>query len=324
MEQSSLAEADIAVLIPCYNEAATVGKVVDDFRSALPNAKMFVFDNCSTDDTAEIARRHGATVIREPRKGKGYVIEQMFGRVDADYFIMVDGDDTYPADRAAQLLEPVLADRCDMAVGARLANATDDSFRPLHVAGNQLVRRLVNHVFGAQLTDIMSGYRAFNRRVVEQLPIVSSGFEVETAMTVHLLYYGFSILEVPVHYQDRPEGSFSKLRTFHDGFRVLGTIFSLFRTVKPLTFFGLLGIFLALLSVLAGIPPVVDYFTEPEHYVHHVPLAILAAALMLLAFGNVFLGILLHSINWRLKELHNVTVRSGWRATTHLPTRQEP
>jgi len=297
----------IAVLIPCHNEEATVGKVIDDFRSALSEADIVVFDNCCTDRTAAVAREHGAEVLPEPRQGKGFVVEGMLNRVDADICVMVDGDDTYPAESARQLLAPVLSGQADMAVGARLAGAGEGSFRPLHVAGNSLIRWLINRIFGSNLTDILSGYRAFTRKVVGRIPVVSSGFEVETELTIQMLYYRLTIVEVPVAYRGRPAGSRSKLNTFRDGFRVLWKVFSLFRAFKPLTCFGALGILLFILGVLAGIPPVLDYIRE--RYVHHVPLAILATGLMLLSVGFVFMGLLLHAINWRFKELHNVLVR---------------
>ena len=297
----------IAVLIPCHNEEATVAKVVDDFRAQLPDAAVYVFDNCCTDRTAGIAAEHGAKVIREGRKGKGFVVESMFDSIDADYYVMVDGDDTYEASKVRDLLAPVMEGSADMAVGARLAEYDNRSFRPLHVAGNGLVRGLINRIFGAGLTDIMSGYRAFNRRVIRRIPVVSSGFEVETEMTIQMLYYRLKIVEVQVPYRGRPEGSFSKLSTFRDGFRVLWKIFSLFRAFKPLTFFGSAGIVLFLLAVAAGLPPIIGY--AQTGLVERFPLAILAMGLMLLSAGSVFLGILLHAVNWRFKELHNVMVR---------------
>ncbi len=300
-------EPTIAILVPCHNEAATVAKVVDDFRREIPEAVVYVFANCCTDDTAAIAAAHGAVVYNEPRKGKGFVIESMFDRVDADYYVMVDGDDTYPAANVRALLAPVIKGDADMVVGARLADYTDKSFRPLHVAGNNLVRGLINVIFGSKLTDILSGYRAFNRRAVRTIPIVSSGFEVETELTIHMLYARLKLVEVQVPYRDRPAGSVSKLRTFHDGFRVLWKLFSLVRAFKPLTFFGCVGLVFFVLGLVAGIPPVYEYATQ--HWVHRVPLAILATGLMLLSAGSVFLGLALHAINWRLKELHSVMVR---------------
>jgi hypothetical protein len=196
-----------------------------------------------------------------------------------------------------------------MTVGARLSEYDNRSFRPLHVMGNGLVRGLINRIFGARLTDIMSGYRAFNRRVVQRVPVVSSGFEVETELTIQMLYYRLKIVEVQVPYRGRPEGSFSKLNTFRDGARVLWKIFNLFRAFKPLTFFGGAGILLMLLGLLAGLPPILEYLQDPNHYIHHVPLAILATGLILLGSISAFMGILLHAINWRFKELHNVLTR---------------
>ncbi len=299
----------IAVLLPCYNEAATIGKVVNDFRHHLPEATIYVFDNCSTDDTAALAAEHGAIVIREPRQGKGFVIDSMLRRIDADVFLMADGDDTYPADHARRMLQPVLDNDADMVVGARLAEYTDTSFRPLHVLGNKLVRGLINSIFGVKLTDILSGYRAFNRNVIDCVPIVSGGFEVETEMTIHTLYYRLKLIEIQVPYGVRPEGSDSKLHTFRDGFRVMWKLFNLARAFKPLTFFGLVSVVFFILGLLAGWPSVHDYFTHPDHRVDRLPSAVLAAGLMLLAAGSVFLGLILHAMNWRFKELHNVLTR---------------
>ena len=300
---------NLSVVIPCHNEEITIGKVIDDFRRELPGAAIYVFDNCSTDATAKIAQEHGAIVFKEPRKGKGFVVDGMFARIKADFYVLVDGDDTYPAEDVHKLLEPVTVGDADMVVGARLANHTAKSFRPLHVFGNRLVCLLVNWVARSRLGDIMSGYRAFNRKVVRQIPVVSSGFEVETDITLQMLYYNLKIIEVNVPYRERCAGSQSKLRTLHDGFSVLWRIFSLLRSFKPLTFFGAIGLLLFLLGLLAGAFPIHDYFTNPGHYIHHVPLAILAAGLMLLSSGFVFLGVLLHALNWRLRELHNVFTR---------------
>lgn len=302
-------EHKIAVLIPCLNEEITIGKVIDDFRRELPSAAIYVFDNCSADATAAVAVEHGAVVIKEPRMGKGFVVDSMFGRIEADLYVMVDGDNTYPADYVHKLLEPLLAGDADMVVGARFSSYTDKSFHKFHIFGNNLVRLLVNWVGSAQLTDIMSGFRAFNRRVVERIPVVSVGFEVETEMTIQMLYHQLKIIEVPITYQPRPVGSESKLRTLRDGFRVLWKIFSLFRAFKPLTFFGGLGLLFLVLGLLAGILPIHDYLTDPNHHVRHLPLAVLATGLIILSAGFVFLGILLHSLNWRFRELHNVLTR---------------
>lgn len=297
----------IAVLIPCHDEELTIAKVIDDFSAQLPDAQIVVVDNCCADRTAEIAAGRGARVLKEPRKGKGYAIDRLFDNVQADYYVMVDGDDTYPAGEVGRLLAPVLAGDAEMVVGARLAQFDEKSFRKLHVMGNNLVRWLINRVFGAGLTDILSGYRAFSSKVVRRVPVVSAGFEVETELTVQMLYYRLTIVEVQVPYRPRPEGSVSKLHTFRDGAKVLWTIFSLFRAVKPLTFFGSVAVVLFVLGLLAGVPPIAGYIASGE--VKRFPLAILATGLMLLSAGSLFLGVLLHAINWRFKELHNVMSR---------------
>ena len=302
----------IAVLIPCYNEQPTIARVIEDFRRQLPSAVVYVFDNCSTDATAATAKEHGAVVIKEPRKGKGFVIESMFDKINADIYVTVDGDDTYPAEDVHKLIGPVLAGDADMVVGARLSNYADNSFQPMHLFGNKLIRALVNWMGNARLTDIMSGYRAFSRRVVEKIPVVSAGFEVETEMTIQMLYHRMKITEVQVFYRPRPADSISKLSLWRDGCRVLWKIFSLFRAFKPLTFFGFLGLILLLAGLLAGLAPINDYITNPDHYVRHVPLAILATGLIILSAGCFFLGILLHAINWRLRELHNIITRKQY------------
>jgi glycosyltransferase involved in cell wall biosynthesis len=300
----------IVVLIPCFNESKTIAKVINDFSIELPDAEIFVFDNCSTDGSADIAFDNKALVIKEPIQGKGFVIEKMFDVIEADIYVMVDGDDTYPADDVHKLIKPILEYDADMVVGSRLESHTKSSFRPMHLFGNRLVRNCVNLLTGAKLDDIMSGYRAFNKRVVNRIPVISTGFEIETEMTVQCLYNRIKIVEVPVSYRERPAGSESKLRTIRDGFRVLWKIFSLFISLKPLTFFGGVGVLIFILGLLAGIAPIHDYLTAPDHYVSHVPLAVLASALIILSAGSVFLGILLHAVNWRFKELHNVLTRA--------------
>jgi len=300
---------ELAILIPCHNEETTIGKVIEDFRAQLPDAAIYVFDNCCTDRTAAIAGEHKAHVIPEPRKGKGFVVESMLATVRADFYILVDGDDTYPAERVHDLLAPVVSGKADMVVGARLAQYEQESFRPLHVFGNRLVCGLINRIFRAQLTDIMSGYRAFSRKVIHRIPVVSSGFEVETELTIQMLYYRLKIAEIKVPYRGRPGGSVSKLRTLPDGLRVLWKLFSLFRNFKPLTFFGSLGILVFLLGVLAAIPPAYGYIRSGYRETTHAFLAILAPSLILLSSGLMFFGLLLHAINWRLKELHNVMIR---------------
>ena len=296
-------EAKIAVVIPCYNEEPTIGKVVDDFRRALPEAKVYVFDNGSTDRTAEVAAERGAIVQRVKLRGKGQVVARIMETVPADILLMVDGDDTYPAAEARKLLKPILADQADMVVGTRLEEHGDKAFRPLHVLGNRLVGGLINLIFRCKLTDIMSGYRAFTAEVARNVPVTAVGFEVETELTLQSLYHGYVIHEVPVPYRERPHGSESKLRTFHDGARVLWTIFNIFRSVKPLTFFGALAILAMLLGVLCGLPAIIQYFANPDHEVESFPLLFVGVGLVILSFMSASIGLLLHAMNVRLKEI---------------------
>jgi len=304
-------KAKIVILIPCLNEEITIGKVIHDFQDAIPEAKIVVFDNNSTDRTAAITRECGAEVIPESRPGKGHVVASMFRKVDADYYVIVDGDDTYSAENVQKLLEPVMKEQADMAVAVRLTEYTATSFRPLHVLGNNLVCRLVNWIFKSNLSDIMSGYRAYSRELVQSIPILSSGFEVETEMTIRILDYGFRIEEVPLPYRERPDGSVSKLRTFHDGFRVLTEIARIAKAYKPFTFFGGIGLAFILAGGISGIWVILDYLED--QYVNRVPTAILATGFMLLGFGSMGIGILLNTISYRFREnmrqLHK-TIRS--------------
>ena len=226
----------VAVLIPCYNEAVTIGKVVDDFKRVLPDADIYVYDNNSKDDTAAIAEDHGAIVRTEPRQGKGNVVRQMFREIDADYYIMVDGDDTYPAEAAPRLLEPLMNDTADMTVGDRLSNGTygEGNDRAFHGFGNNLVRWLIKVIYGYAFDDVMTGYRAFNRIFVKTMPVLSEGFQIETELSIHAVDKRFRITDVPIDYRDRPEGSYSKLSTFGDGAKVLRAIASLFKDHKRL------------------------------------------------------------------------------------------
>jgi glycosyltransferase involved in cell wall biosynthesis len=294
----------IAVLLPCYNEALTIGKVVADFRAALPEAAIYVFDNNSTDDTARVAREAGAIVRSEKRQGKGFVIASMLGSVEADYYLMADGDDTYPADRARDMLQPVIEGRADMVVGQRLSTFQDQSFRPMHLWGNRLVRDLINMIFNARLVDILSGYRAFTREVALQLPVVASGFDVETEMTLQLLFRRMVILEIPVAYGVRPEGSVSKLRTYQDGFRVIMKILGIFKAYKPMTFFGGLGLIFLALGVVCGAIVASQYLADGR--IDSVPLALLAASSVVLSFLLASVGVTLHTLNFRMLEMTNV------------------
>jgi glycosyltransferase involved in cell wall biosynthesis len=294
----------IAVVIPCYQEEKTIGKVIADFRRVLPQATIYVYDNNCTDATAEIARNAGAVVRREKRQGKGFVVATLFEQVDADILVMVDGDDTYEAESVDLLLRPILDGDADMVVASRLVTYGEKSFRNFHVTGNRLVCGIINWMFGSSISDIFSGYRAFTREAAARIPITAHGFDVETEMTLQALYRGLVIREIPAPYRARPEGSFSKLRTFADGFAVLLKLFLMLKSYKPLTFFGLCGMGLFLLALVAGARPVYEYATE--RYVHAVPSAILAAALMILSFLSVGLGLLLNSVNLRLLELEKL------------------
>ncbi|MBI9043827.1 MAG: glycosyltransferase, partial [Anaerolineaceae bacterium] len=266
---------DIAVIIPCYNEETTIGKVVSDFKTELPEARIYVFDNNSSDQSAKIASQAGAIVVKEKRQGKGFVIASMFRKIEADFYIMVDGDDTYPADRVHDLLKPLIQEEADMVVGNRLSKFTDDAFRPLHVFGNHIICSLINLVFSSRLKDPLSGFRAFNRDLVKHIPVVASGFDVETEMTLQILYRHYVIHEIEIPYRERPRGSLSKLNTFSDGFVILRKIFSILRAYKPLTFFGGIGLMLSFAGFILGIGPIFEIIVE--NVVYSVPNAIFAA-----------------------------------------------
>ena len=250
----------IAVLIPCYNEAATIEKVVRDFRAALPEAVIYVYDNNSTDHTDEIARAAGAVVRYERRQGKGNVIRTMFRDIEARCYLMADGDDTYPAQYAPRMVRAVLEEGADMVIGDRLSSTYfTENKRPFHNAGNVLVRRLVNYFFRGDIRDIMTGYRAFSRLFVKTYPVLSKGFEIETEMSIHALDKNFYLVNVPVDYRDRPAGSQSKLNTYSDGAKVLATIFRLVKDYKPLAFFSTLALLLAALALILFVPVFLDY-----------------------------------------------------------------
>ena len=299
----------VAVVIPCYQEAVSIGKVVADFRRELPDARIYVFDNNCTDGTAQIAAKAGAIVVREKRQGKGFVVASMFDQIDEDLLVMVDGDDTYEAGFIHKLMEPILRGDADMTVATRLSDHADKSFRPLHVFGNQAVCGIINWMFRAQVSDIFSGYRVFTRAAAKQIPLTARGFDVETELTLQALYRGMVIQELPAPYRARGEGSFSKLNTFSDGFRVLLKLFLILKSYKPLTFFGGISLILLALGLVVGSLPVYDYLTDPNHFVHRVPSAILAAALVMLAFFSLGLGLILNSVNLRLLELEKLVVK---------------
>ena len=286
----------IAVVIPCLNEETTIETVVSDFRQALPDARIYVIDNGSTDRTAAVAESAGADVIFEPRRGKGNAMRRIVRSIDADVYVIVDGDSTYPADEVMKLVSPVLSDEADMVVGDRLSNRSyeDTNTRPLHSFGNRLVCGLVNRLYGTDVGDVMSGYRALSRWALENMPVLSEGFEVETEMTLHALDRRYRLLEVPIHYEERPEGSHSKLRTYADGMLVLRTIASVAKNYKPLYFFSWIAAISAAAGLLIGAPVIVEYLRY--QYIYKVPSAILASSLILLAMLAFTSGLILDTV----------------------------
>ena len=286
----------IAVLIPCFNEAITIKKVVKDFQKDLPGAEVYVYDNNSSDRTAEIAAEAGAIVRREFRQGKGNVVRSMFRDVEADYYVLVDGDDTYPAESVRSLLQEAL-DGADVVVGDRLSNGTyaKENKRGFHGFGNKLVLFLINRLFKVQLRDIMSGYRVFSRRFVKMYPVLCEGFQLETDMTIFALSRKLRMAEVSIEYRDRPRGSESKLSTFSDGTRVLMTIFNLYRFFYPFRYFSILAGVFFMAGILIGLPVIVE-FVETR-YVYKIPSAILSSGLMVLAIIGFSNGLILDSIN---------------------------
>ncbi|MDD5794834.1 glycosyltransferase family 2 protein [Clostridium sp. HCP1S3_B4] len=280
------------VLIPCYNEAQTIEKVIKDFKNNMPHAEIYVYDNNSTDGTDEIARKAGAIVRYEYKQGKGNVVRAMFRDIDADCYIMVDGDDTYPASFGPKLEKLILEGKADLAVGDRLSSTYfTENKRPFHNVGNVLVRKLINLIFNAKLNDIMTGARAFNRDFVKTYPVLSKGFEIETEMTIFALENNFRIVEEPIEYRDRPEGSESKLNTYSDGFKVLKTISSLFRDTKPFAFFGIISAFLLIVSAIFFVPILSDYLSTG--LVAKFPTLIVLTVLMSLSFLSFFCGVIL-------------------------------
>jgi glycosyltransferase involved in cell wall biosynthesis len=294
------AQPVIALLIPCYNEELTVAQVVGEFRAQLPEADIYVFDNNSSDRTVERAREAGAQVFFERRQGKGYVVQSMFRQVDADIYIMVDGDGTYPPADVHRLIEPVLADEADMVVGSRLHDESSSQFKSLNRMGNKMFLSVLNSVFKVKITDMLSGYRVFNRRFVKGVPLFGGGFETETELTIKALERGYRVVEVPVDLTTRPEGSFSKIRIVHDGLRILNTILALFRDYKPLTFFGAVGLVLIALSLIPGLIVVLEFFKTG--LVLRLPSAVLAVGLALAGMLSMTIGLVLHTIVRRSQE----------------------
>ena len=285
----------IAVLIPCYNEAVTIRKVVEDYRRVLPEAVIYVYDNNSTDDTAAIAAEAGAVVRHEYQQGKGSVIRRMFREIDAKCYLMVDGDDTYPAEYAPEMARLVLERQADMVVGDRLsATYFTENKRPFHNFGNRLVRWSINALFGSSIRDIMTGYRAFSYQFVKSFPVLSKGFEIETEMSIHAIDKNMRLETVVIQYRDRPEGSESKLNTYSDGFKVLRTIARLYRNYKPLAFFGLLALLLAVIAAVMFVPVLLEYFRTG--LVARFPTLIVSGFVAIAAILSLFSGLILQTM----------------------------
>ncbi len=285
----------IAVLIPCYNEEKTVAKVIQDAKAALPEATVYVYNNNSTDRTAEIARREGAVVREEYVQGKGNVIRRMFREIDAECYIMVDGDDTYPMESAPQMVEKVLVQKADMVVGDRLSSTYfTENKRPFHNLGNSLVRSSINRLFDCNIRDIMTGFRAFSYAFVKTFPVLSKGFEIETEMTIHAVNNNLQIENVVIEYRDRPMGSESKLNTYRDGAKVLATIVRLYRDFKPLGFFSFLAVILVFLALFFITPVFIEYWESGE--VRRFPTLIVCGFTMMAALQSFFTGVLLSSM----------------------------
>ena len=292
----------IAVLIPCYNEELTIEKVIKDFRKELPDADIYVYNNNSKDKSAEIAKANGAIVINEYKQGKGNVVRSQFRDIEADIYVMVDGDDTYPAEFVHKLIEPVRNGEADMTIGDRLSNGTyqKENKRPFHELGNNLVKKSINILFSTNLKDIMTGYRVFNKRFVKNMPVLSPKFEIETEMSLYALDKKYIIKEIPIEYRERPEGSSSKLNTVSDGIKVIKTIVRMFKDYKPFRFFGIISLIFLLLGLLVGVPVLVEFFKTA--YITKVPSAILATGFIGLAAVAFQCGIVLDTVTRQHRE----------------------
>lgn len=305
----SNAQPIIAALVPCYNESLTIAKVCDDFKKYLPEATVYVYDNNSSDGTAKIAAEHGAVVVHEGRQGKGNVVRQMLRDIDADCYVMVDGDDTYPIEQVNEVIAPILDGTADHVVGDRLSNGTyaAENKRAGHGFGNDLVRWLIKVLYGFEYTDVMTGYRAFNREFAKTLPVLSPGFEIETELSIHAVDKNWRIVQVPIDYRDRPEGSESKLNTVSDGIKVLKMIFSLFKDYKPLGFFSLIALVFFVIGLVLGIPVIAEF--AATGLVPRFPTAILAVAFCGLAALMLVCGLILDTVvkgnrrDWELRAI---------------------
>lgn len=289
----------IAVIIPCLNEEATIGRVLDGFRERLPEAALYVVDNTSSDKTAQVAQEHGALVFRETRLGKGFAVRRAFREVEADVYLLVDGDDTYPSEDADRILEPILRGDADVVVGTRLGSQISE-FRWVNRIGNRILLRLLNALFSVRVTDLLSGYRAMTREFVKQVPVLSAGFELETELSVLALEREFRTVEIPVRLKNRPSGSHSKISVIRDGFRILNAIFTLLRDYRPLTFFGGAGITCAYLGLLPGLFVTYEFM---QRGTVRIPTAVLATGLVLSGLILLLVGVVLTALNRRFREL---------------------
>lgn len=293
-----------AVLIPCYNEATSIEKVINDFKQQLPDATIYVYDNNSTDNTADIARRAGAVVKHEFRQGKGNVVRSMFRDIDADCYLMVDGDDTYPAENAKEMCQ-LVEDGADMVIGDRLSSTYfTENKRPFHNDGNRLVRFLINKIFNNNIHDIMTGYRALSHTFVKNFPIISRNFEIETEMTIHALDKNFLIRELKINYRDRQEGSVSKLNTYLDGMKVVSTIFMMFRDYRPLKFFTIISALLLLIAIAMFVPVFIEYMQTG--LVPRFPTLIVSGFIGIASLLTFFCGVVLEVITKKHKQLYEM------------------
>ena len=312
----------IAVLIPCYNESKTIDKVVRDFKKALPEATIYVYDNNSKDGTDKIAKNAGAIVRYEHQQGKGNVIRRMFSEIDAECYLMVDGDDTYPAEAASQMVDKILNDKADMIVGDRLSSTYfEENKRPFHNFGNSIVRWSINTLFKNDIKDIMTGYRAFSYRFVKTFPVLSKGFEIEKEMSIHAVDKNMFVENVIIDYRDRPEGSESKLNTYSDGIKVLMTIMRLFRTYRPGGFFGVIASILALIAIIFFVPILITY--SRTGLVPQLPTLIVCGFVMIAAIQSLFAGLVLKTIYQKNRqdfemELYRVTSEMQLKSVTDM------
>lgn len=298
---------NIAILLPCLNEEGAIGNTVAAFKKELPEAKVYVYDNNSTDNTANEAKNAGAIVRKEFRPGKGEVVRRMFADVDADIYVMADGDETYDTSSVSNLIDTLITNHLDMVVGTRTTPV--EAYPRGHILGNKSFSFLINKFFNAKLTDVFSGYRVMSRRFVKTIPIISDGFQIETELTVHALHHKLPILEVPTIYQPRTNGTKSKLRTFHDGFKILGFIFFLIRDVKPLLFFSSLSLLLALISLFLGLPVVSEFLATG--LVPRLPTAVLASSIGLISIISLFTGLILDNVSRIRMDIKQISYNSS-------------